>query len=1265
VHAKTEAPTLDDQFAPTDPLDFIASDTEAGRLIRKVNWAATPLGPPDDWSPGLRMMVPFVLANRFPMLLWWGPEYIQFYNDAYAPILGDKHPRAMGIPTRETWVEIWHVLKPLIDTPFHGGPATWIEDFELPLERHGFTEETHFTVAYSPVPDESEPGGIGGALATVHEISAKVIGERRSAILRELGSGLADAKTDEQVCEAAIRILAKHPRDLPFAIVYLLDAPRATSVTWLRRMSMAGLDAALAGPHHIDIDARESGVHWPLADSLHTEQLQSVSGLRGLPEVAIGAARRSVDTVAVVPIKSNFAHKPAGALAVGLSPYSRLDATYAGFIELVSAQIATALSNARAYEEERRRAAALAEIDRAKTAFFSNVSHEFRTPLTLMLGPLGDALRSSDLPAAVRAQLEVSERNSLRLLKLVNSLLDFARIEAGRVQANYEATDLAALTQDLASNFRSAMERAGLAFTVDCDSLPRDVFVDREMWEKIVLNLLSNAFKYTLTGAVTVRLVAEKHAAVLEVEDTGVGVPEHELPRLFERFHRVEGSAARTHEGSGIGLALVQELVKLHGGELSAESVLAKGSTFRVRIPFGHGHLPAERVGLHSTAASTAIASQAFVQEALRWLPDSEVVQGPLASETTPNADLRFEATRGARIVLADDNADMRAYVRELLGSMYRVDVVTDGLQALDAARREAPDLIITDVMMPRIDGFELLAAVRADARLRDVPVILLSARAGEESRIEGLNAGADDYVVKPFAARELLARVGSLLELRRIRRESDERFRAFVQATSDVIYRMNADWSQMRQLHGREVMPDTHEPDSAWIEKYIPNAARPRVLAAIQDAIREKRPFELEHQVLRADGSIGWTFSRAIPMLGSDGEIIEWFGAASDVSERRATQEALEQQRLALEEGARQKDEFLAMLAHELRNPLAPIRNSGELLSRKLPADAPLRSAVQTIERQVTHLTRLVDDLLDVSRITRGRIELKRKPTAVADLVARALETVDPLIRARRHKVSIEASRWDLYVDVDPERMVQCIANVLTNAAKYTEPGGEIRIATHDVRGFVNVEVQDNGIGIPPDLMPKIFELFVQGARTLDRSQGGLGIGLSIVKRLVEMHQGTVSVTSNDGRRGTTFEIQLPLLKQAVHAPARATAHVARPRRILVVDDNEDSANTLAMILQHEGHTSTPVYSGQDALEGIAGFKPDVVLLDIGLPGLDGYEVAARIRSMGLKPAPHVVAVTGYGQESDRQRVRSAGFSGHLIKPVEFAELGRILESL
>ncbi len=433
------------------------------------------------------------------------------------------------------------------------------------------------------------------------------------------------------------------------------------------------------------------------------------------------------------------------------------------------------ITEKKAHEREiARQREELAELDELKTRFFANISHEFRTPLTLMMGPLEDALAQPEgLSPANRDQLELAHRNSLRLLKLVNTLLDFSRIEAGRIQASFEPVDLARLTAELASAFSSAIERAEMRLVVSCAPLNEPVYVDREMWEKIVLNLISNAFKFTFEGEIEVSLREAGDTVELTVRDTGTGIPADEIPRLFDRFHRVKGARGRSWEGSGIGLALVQELVRLHGGTVRVLSKVGEGTSFSVTVPRGQSHLPADRIA-SAPLASTGIRSEAFVEEVLRWLPDAS-----LPASITENPPAAPEVRATGHILLADDNADMRDYVRRLLAqSGYEVDAVADGYAALKAAREHKPDLVLTDVMMPGLDGFGLLRELRADLNLSTVPLVLLSARAGEEARIEGLHAGADDYLIKPFSARELLARVDSHLRMARFRQEMAEAVR-------------------------------------------------------------------------------------------------------------------------------------------------------------------------------------------------------------------------------------------------------------------------------------------------------------------------------------------------------------------------------------------------------------------------------------------------------------------------------------------------------
>jgi PAS domain S-box-containing protein len=392
---------------------------------------------------------------------------------------------------------------------------------------------------------------------------------------------------------------------------------------------------------------------------------------------------------------------------------------------------------------------------------------------------------------------------------------------------------------------------------------------------------------------------------------------------------------------------------------------------------------------------------------------------------------------------------------------------------------------------------------------------------------------------------------------------------------------------------------------------------------------------------------------SLLIPETGDSGAIETVLSVARDATEIQRTA-------LILEEANRRKDEFLAMLAHELRNPLAPIRNASEILARKLADDPQIKSTVSLVKRQVTHLARLVDDLLDVSRITQGRIELRRAPQELAPVLAQARESVEPLMREKRHVLLVSVSFEPLHVHGDQARLVQSVANVLTNAAKYTDPGGEIRLELRRENEQAVISVSDTGVGIAPELLPRIFDLFVQGDRSLDRSQGGLGIGLSVVKRLVEMHQGQVTACSKGAGRGSIFEIRLPLIDAPAGSQARSPVWKIHAKRILIVDDNVDAANSLAEMLQIDGHITEVAYTGKDALSRAFARPADVVLLDIGLPDMNGYEVAARMRpKIG---SAQLIALTGYGQTEDVQRAIEAGFDAHLIKPVDFDELERII---
>ncbi|MGE5118095.1 MAG: response regulator, partial [Betaproteobacteria bacterium] len=743
------------------PLPEAGTGGDMARAIEAFDWSRTSLGPAERWPASLTSAVRLMLGSRFPMFVWWGRDFVQIYNDAYAPMLGARHPQALGRPAAEVWSDVWEVVGPQAEGVLRDGTSTWNERLLLVMQRKGYTEEAYFTFSYSPAFDDD--GRVGGVFCAVTEETERVLGERRLRSLRDLSDAALDARSAYEACERVAGALARFSQDLPFLLVYLVDPADGR----VRRASVAGIEPGSPwAPASVD---PASDTPWPFAAAAASREPTRVGLAARMPAIRAGAWPEPVEAALVLPLPG--AGAPAGFAVAGLNQRRALDDAYRDYLGLVAERIAGVVAEARAFEAERRRAEALAEIDRAKTAFFTNVSHEFRTPLALMLGPLAD-LAQGDLDEAGRARLlGTVQRNAQRLHKLVNALLDFARVEGRRVEARFEPTDLARLTAELASNFRAACECAGLDLMVDCPPLAEPVWVDRELWEKVVLNLLSNAFKFTQVGSITVRLHAANGRALLSVTDTGAGIAASDLPKLFNRFQRLEPTHGRSFEGSGIGLALAAELVKLHGGGIRADSEPGRGSTFTVELPLGIAHLPPERLRPASDAPPHGATQAApYVDEALGWLPaHAEPVRAP--SEPAANAPV---------VLVADDNRDMREYLHHLLGSGgWRVTSVADGAEALRAVRAQRPDLVLADVMMPALDGFGLLAALRADPATRTLPVILLSARAGEEACIEGLAAGADDYLVKPFAAAELRARVAAHLAAARVRAEAEARVRA------------------------------------------------------------------------------------------------------------------------------------------------------------------------------------------------------------------------------------------------------------------------------------------------------------------------------------------------------------------------------------------------------------------------------------------------------------------------------------------------------
>lgn len=1314
-------------------MDWLIGGGEMGKLIRSMDWSKTPLGPIASWPQSLRTTVSLCLASNFPISIAWGPNYVQIYNDGYWPICGGKHPHSMGQDFRECWASAW----PAIGEAFNRaceGEASYLENQRMFLDRNGYLEETFFTFSFSPIRDET--GGVGGLFHPVTELTQQTLAERRLKVLRDLSDQTTDTKTVEAAIAGVAQTLAQYDLDLPFVLIYLVDSDGKQA----RLAASVGLPKeTIASPMVVDLDSASPSV-WPLADVVRSQQSMSVDGLEGqLGGLSCGPYPELPQTALVLPIRLPGTEYPLVLLVTGVSSRRSLDQPYRQFYEMLGDAVTNALSKAHAYEAESKRAEALAEIDRAKTVFFSNVSHEFRTPLTLMLAPVEDALADTEapLPPSQRDRIEILQRNGLRLLKLVNTLLDFSRIEAGRIQAVYEPIDLTTWTAELASTFRSLMERAGLSLVVECSPLSAPIYVDREMWEKIVFNLLSNAFKFTFTGKITVRLQDFADHIELTVEDTGIGIPQNEIPLLFERFHRVKEAQGRSFEGSGIGLSLVQELVKLHGGSVYITSELGEGSCFKVVIPTGFAHLPnvsaagrdrARRISVSPTQASTAMGATPYIEEAWRWLPEvREGDEGEVLSFAPPTSP--DPLADSARILLVDDNADMRNYAKRLLEERYQVEAVADGMAAIAAVRQQIPDLVLTDVMMPQLDGFGLLRELRADPQTRELPIILLSARAGEESRIEGLEAGADDYLIKPFSSRELLVRVEANLKLAQIRQEAAMREHTLRLAAQKA--QQDAEVSQARY---RAIIEDQTElicrflPDTTIIyvnEAYcrffgleqaqvIGSSYQPIIVAEDQEQVNQlvnsvslNNPIvTVENRVVTHRG-IRWTQWNNRALFDQQGRLIEYQSVGQDITDRKQTEVKLQQANeqltrtnAELVRATRLKDEFLANMSHELRTPLNAILGMSQVLQEEVFGilnERQLRS-ISTIESSGEHLLELINDILEVAKIEAGKLELKMSPVLVNQICHSSLSLVRQQAIQKNIQLCTDISTTVEEIEVDERRMRQVLSNLLNNAVKFTPTGGSVTLRVRLERSHqddnenlllaptaIAFSVIDTGIGIALEDMDKLFQPFVQIDSSLSRQYSGTGLGLTLVKQIAQQHDGCVTVNSEVGK-GSCFTVRLPYSETSLLKPISTSSGVnyhqqltgenssvssvvnAQPPQqplILLAEDNEANIETLAAYLNSQDYRLILANNGQAAIDLTTAHTPDLIVMDIQMPGMDGLEAIRQIRSNPSLPLISIIALTALAMPQDRAKCLEAGADEYLSKPVKLKQLNAVIQQL
>jgi signal transduction histidine kinase/DNA-binding response OmpR family regulator len=1234
-----------------------------------------------------------MLNSRYPIALYWGAELALLYNDAWSAIPGGKHPWALGRPGREVWPEIWGTIGPLFDTVRATGEGVWQEDELLPMLRHGYVEECYFNFTFSPV--RGEDGTIDGIFNAVVETTDRVLSERRLRTLSRMGERTNFSLSAEAACAWATNILAENDADVPFALVYLREGDEA------RLASSTSLEPGSAcAPNRLFLNSKEPQI-WPLTAAMAQARALIIPSPAGT-DLTSTYWSEPIAEVVVVPISSAAEERPTAFLVIGANPRRRVDATYRSFFELAAGHIGTALATARAYEDERRRAQALAEIDRAKTTFFSNISHEFRTPLTLMLGPLEEALTAAADASDQKVRLDLVHRNALRLLRLVNALLDFSRIEAGRVEATFQPTNLAALTADLASSFRAATEKAGVKLIVDTPQLPQPVYVDRDMWEKIVLNLVSNAFKFTLAGEIAIALREVDGSVVLSVRDTGVGIPVAELPKLFDRFYRVEGVKGRSFEGSGIGLALVHELVKLHGGTIGVDSKEGLGTTFTVAVPLGRAHLPPGRVRVAAEDGAAAIRPQAYLEEALRWLPNDEsrnIVLDLGASRDSLHSNAGEDgATARNRVLLVDDNADLRDYIARLLVEAgYAVETVPDGERALTVLAERRPDLLITDVMMPELDGFGLLRKIRDRDELRDLPVIMLSARAGEEAKLEGLDAGVDDYLTKPFSARELLARTAANIKLARLRREAADA----VRMSERKLRELNATLEQRvaEALAEKRLFADLIETTDAFVQAVDPEfrwlaincaatdeferiyGVRPKVGQSMLDVIAHMPEHQAAVRAVWSRALAGEEFTEVgefgdrsrdrrfyemkyYVLRGSAGERIGAYQFAYNVTDRIREQERLAQ----AEEQLRQAQKMEAVgqltggIAHDFNNLLQGVAGSLDLIRRKPGDREHVKRWAEAGFAAAERGSRLTAQLLAFSRAQK----MELKPVALSDLVSEFREMIDRTIGAHI-RIELDLTTDGVQVLGDEIQIEMAVLNLALNARDAMPDGGKLTISTRPVRleadpnlangDYVELAVRDTGVGMSPDVVARAFDPFF----TTKSIGKGTGLGLSQVYEAMRQAGGSVRIESRPGE-GTTVRLllrrtdDLPFGSEADRSGAETDPFTAK---VLVVDDDPDVRRFLSESLDALGLEVVEAEDGYAGLAALERSSPDLMIVDFAMPGLNGAELAKRV--LEKRPDLPIVFATGFAESSAIEAVMGER-SPILRKPFGVDDLQRVI---
>jgi PAS domain S-box-containing protein len=1190
--------------------EFFAAG-EMGRTIQEFDWERSALGAMHAWPEPLRFALRLMLASREPMCLWWGDERINLHNDACHALLGANAMAALGAPAHVAWSHVWSRLGAAADAALRRCEGFASPPIAMPLERDGVATEAHFSISAAPVGNEASEG----LLCTLIDRTAPVVAERHIELLRELAARARGTLSVETACVRAIEGLATDPFDIPFAGIYLVEAGRSRALL----TAATGVPAGHAVmPSEI---ALEAGARLPIVQALASGEIHRID-LTGLPEPLPPAAWMRPIREGILTSLGPVGDGRDAVLVAALCPLHPLDEALRRFLQVVAAQLSAGLANAQALDEERRRL----EADTLHEVARDLASELELQPLVQKVTDAGVRLTGAAF-GAFFYNIVSEAGDSFELFTLSGAPRSaFESFGMPRATPVFKPTFLghgpirvADITRD--PRYGKVAPHHGLPK----DHLPVRSYLAVPVVSRTGEVLGGLFFGHGEPGMFDLR--AERnavgiaaHAAVAIDNANLYGRARKEIERRasMERdWRRDEAELAATKDELA---AQVESLTMMH------ELAMKLGAMTDLR--------PAMQAIL-----DTAVNAQ-DAQMGIVWLQDPE------------NGDLTAEASHG--------------FQGESLLLFQRVPSRPAGGSAGNAFHHQRR-WVVADTESDATFAPYREAARKAGFRaVHSTPIVT---RSGALLGVLSVHYAAcrmpsqRDRQVADVCARHAADAVEALRSQEALR-ESERLYRAIGESIDYGVWIADAEgrntYTSDSFLKLLGVSQETWSL-TGWDDIVHPEDS-PALASTWRACVKSGEQLDQEFRVRCLDGKYRAVLVRGVPVRNARGSVVAWAGIHLDI-------QRLKQVENELRELDQRKNEFLATLAHELRNPLAPLRNGLEVMRLASGSPQTVEKARSMMERQLGQMVRLVDDLLDVSRVSRGKIELRRERVELASVLRNALETSQPLMDERGHTFIVDIPPERIVVEADTTRLAQVFWNLLNNAAKYTEAAGRVQLSVHPAGEQVEVRIRDNGVGIPLDMQAQVFDIFTQVDRSLEKAQGGLGIGLSIAKRLVEMHGGSISVTSGGHRQGSEFTVRLPAKIEARgvddHGPAQFAAPCGPRRRILVADDNPDSATTLSLMLEVMGHEVRIARDGQEAVVLAATFQPEAILLDIGMPKMNGYDACRRIRGEPWAQRALIVALTGWGQDGDKNRSKDAGFDRHLVKPVEPMMLEKLIRAL